>query len=308
MFRSAENLRLAADMRALERIAAPWRAARRTWFTGGPDSIEARIAATDRVLTVARSGITSAHLALTVEATNARRELTAAQDRLTVDFLDDGARTAGALNWNGLEAPEGECLHCGQGIDFGQDPDLETCPSCDKHPIYTENPYGREGSRQAAEVTRPETVGGGVSPTIPGAIGKAIWEGSPMTGQEESAVFNPGPKKSAALRLAAAEFVASQNTTDRDELAYRAARAMTERTGQLPARAQEQAVRAFVAAVRTAAPEDQECEGCNAEAGEECRPWCTGKAKHDDEKADRKKGHRTAAILPDFDDQLLFGS
>jgi hypothetical protein len=92
MFRSSENLRLAAAMRALERVAAPWRQDRGRWFDGTPESIEARIAATDKVLTQARSGFTAAHLALTDEAETARRELMSAKHRLLIDFLDDGAR------------------------------------------------------------------------------------------------------------------------------------------------------------------------------------------------------------------------
>ena len=39
MFKSSENLRLAADMRALERVARPWREVRRSWFDGTPESI-----------------------------------------------------------------------------------------------------------------------------------------------------------------------------------------------------------------------------------------------------------------------------
>lgn len=92
MFRSAENLRLAADMRALQRVAAPWRAARSTWFDGTPESLEARLAATERVLTVAKAGVTPAHMALEREAAAARAELREASHRLMVDFLDDGAR------------------------------------------------------------------------------------------------------------------------------------------------------------------------------------------------------------------------
>lgn len=92
MFKSSENLRLAADMRALQRVAAPWREARTTWFDGTPESIEARMASTDKVLAQARSGFTAAHLALTAEAEKARRELLAAKHRLLTDFLDDGAR------------------------------------------------------------------------------------------------------------------------------------------------------------------------------------------------------------------------
>lgn len=92
MFKSSENLRLAAEMRALQRVAAPWRETRTTWFDGTPDSVEARLAATERVLAHARSGYTAAHLALTAEAETARRELLAAKHRLLTDFLDDGAR------------------------------------------------------------------------------------------------------------------------------------------------------------------------------------------------------------------------
>lgn len=96
MFKSAESLRLAAEMRALERVAAPWRQARTTWFDGTPDSIAARIAATDRVLTVARAGYTEAHVALEREAATARAQLVEARDRLLVDPIDDTARrTAG---------------------------------------------------------------------------------------------------------------------------------------------------------------------------------------------------------------------
>lgn len=93
MFKSSQNLRLAAEMRALERVAAPWREARTTWFDGTPESIEARLAATDRVLTFARSGYTEAHMALEREAAAARAELREASHRLMVDFLDDGARS-----------------------------------------------------------------------------------------------------------------------------------------------------------------------------------------------------------------------
>jgi hypothetical protein len=92
MFKSSENLRLAAEMRALERVARPWRAARRTWFDGTPESIEGRLASTERVLTFARAGTTTAHMALEREAARARAELREAGHRLMVDFLDDGAR------------------------------------------------------------------------------------------------------------------------------------------------------------------------------------------------------------------------
>ncbi len=92
MFKSSENLRLAAEMRALERVARPWREARVSWFDGTPESIEARLAATERVLTHARAGYTTAHMALEREASTARAELKEASHRLLQDFLDDGAR------------------------------------------------------------------------------------------------------------------------------------------------------------------------------------------------------------------------
>lgn len=92
MFKSSENLRLAAEMRALQRVAAPWREARTSWFDGTPESIAARLAATERVLSYAKAGMTEAHFALEREASAARSELLAAQHRLLTDFLDDGAR------------------------------------------------------------------------------------------------------------------------------------------------------------------------------------------------------------------------
>ena len=92
MFKSSENLRLAAEMRALERVARPWREVRVSWFDGTPESIEARLAATERVLTYAKAGVTEAHIALEREASTARAELKEASHRLMVDFLDDGAR------------------------------------------------------------------------------------------------------------------------------------------------------------------------------------------------------------------------
>lgn len=92
MFKSAETLRLAAEMRALERVASPWREARTSWFDGTPESIEARLASTERVLTFARAGMTHAHMALEREAAAARAELKEASHRLMVDFLDDSAR------------------------------------------------------------------------------------------------------------------------------------------------------------------------------------------------------------------------
>lgn len=92
MFKSSEKLRQESAQRSLDRVASSWRQSRTTWFDGTPQSIEARLSETGRVLTVARSGYSPAHLELTVEAENARRELIAAQHHLMTDFLDDGAR------------------------------------------------------------------------------------------------------------------------------------------------------------------------------------------------------------------------
>ncbi len=92
MFKSSQHLREAAAQRQLDRVASSWRQARTTWFDGTPESIEARLAETNRLLTVARSGQTPAHIGLSVEAENARKELLAAKHRLLNDFLDDGAR------------------------------------------------------------------------------------------------------------------------------------------------------------------------------------------------------------------------
>lgn len=92
MFKSSERLRHEAAQRSLDRVASTWRSSRTTWFDGTPESIEMRLAATDRLLAVARSGFTPAHLELTVEAENARKELLAAKHQLLEDFLDDSAR------------------------------------------------------------------------------------------------------------------------------------------------------------------------------------------------------------------------
>jgi len=132
MFRSSENLRLAADMRALERVAAPWRQARRTWFDGTPESIEARLASTERVLTFAKAGVTEAHIALEREATVARAELKEASHRLMVDFLDDGAR---AFKGSRRVAERGlrECINCGGALSGEEDDDKDSeCGTCGK--------------------------------------------------------------------------------------------------------------------------------------------------------------------------------
>lgn len=572
MFKSAETLRLAAEMRALQRVASPWREARTTWFDGTPESIEARLASTERVLSFARAGMTTAHMALEREAATARAELKEASHRLMIDFLDDGARVAGKhdvdpeVPWRNTvddspyrdlmatpdfadlpldgSYPGRHRLHendhgmwedqlmegggpghrqdgpgkhrasadypLGPGYDrpgFGpadiaeyedhlhehnyhtdptdrrdlerrlrhEEPDFDDPAryssrktsyydddlydedgnhvgpqwpedlkhhltgdparksydagyaaswhddfsdhptpweaakaafdqaggfrdsqsermggfddgwtdaasdiphkfddpagwqghfddADDQHYLHrlkgemmedhdaevarlpeTESPHdlmrshdaevaslpeidhptlGKHGRRTAAPMTSvgeggsgladmgPAMMGnqgGAVSTSLPGAIAKGVWNGSTTTGQEPTPAFNPGPK-SASLRLAAAAFIDAQNTRDRDELAFRAARHVAGMTGQLPRPVAEAAGRVFVAAVLAGCDcgKDQGCDDCGAESGESCRPWCTGEAAHEDEKADRKKkSHRTAA-LTDFADELMF--
>ena len=116
-------------------------------------------------------------------------------------------------------------------------------------------------------------------------------------------------------RTAAIDFVAAQNTRDRDELLFRAHRHASQLTCRLTVPEAQRAVRAFVAAVNrealrtAAAPEDEACGDCGADAGEECRFYCTGKAAHDDEVAEgeRKEGsRRTASVVADFADELMF--
>lgn len=449
MFKSAETLRLAAEMRALQKVASPWREARTTWFDGTPESIEARLASTERVLSFARAGMTEAHMALEREAASARAELKEASHRLMIDFLDDSARVAGKhdadpeMPWKNRDTGEDtptehwENLHLSPFADeddyegkhressrrvagahdahpdgaslpggdwYQQQPSKFEAPPDGKHGLpferYTDpralrgdtwethgNPYshavpeleGRhreDGPEMRREIGRnpisppgrhrpefaPEDMdahqrwvedhtwspekdngnggirpdwrtaapmtsvgeggsamtdmgpammgdqGAAVSMSLPGAVAKGLWNGSATTGQEPTPAFNPGPK-AASLRLAAAAFIDAQNTRDRDELALRAARHVAGMTGQLPRPVAEAAGRVFVAAVLAGCDcgKDQNCEDCGADAGENCRPWCTGEAAHEDDKADRKKkGHRTAAVLTDFADELMF--
>lgn len=102
-----------------------------------------------------------------------------------------------------------------------------------------------------------------------------------------------------SLRVAAAAFVDAQNTADPTELAYRAARHVDTVTWSWPRTASAAARDLFVAAVLASCDcgQDQACEDCGAEAGESCRPWCTGQAAHEDEKAEKKKkkSHRVAS-------------
>lgn len=192
MFKSSENLRLAAAMRALQRVAAPWREARRSWFDGTPESIEARLAATDKVLTHARSGFTAAHLALTREAAAARRELLAAKHRLLTDFLDDGARAfkgsrrvaVGNAEWQARQESEldpemrgnyydgpssDDCRHCGERIQersdgsyghvLGEDPYTgDTTFYPEDHPAEPDDEDYHTAARRVASDFGPEMI------------------------------------------------------------------------------------------------------------------------------------------------------
>lgn len=146
MFKSSENLRLAADMRALERVARPWREVRRTWFDGTPESIEARLAATERVLTHARGGLTTAHVALEREASIARAELKEAAHRLMVDPLDDSARAfrgSRRVAGDGMSY-EDTMSHIDQVLAEGQGHDLHAYPGLSKYDIDFDEGYASD--------------------------------------------------------------------------------------------------------------------------------------------------------------------
>lgn len=131
MFKSSKNLRLAAEMRALERVARPWREARTSWFDGTPESVEARLAATDRVLTYAKAGVTPAHMTLEREAATARAELREASHRLLIDPLDDSARAFKGSKRVAKERGLRECINCEGSLsgEEGDDKDAE-CGTC----------------------------------------------------------------------------------------------------------------------------------------------------------------------------------
>jgi hypothetical protein len=135
MFKSSERLRQESAQRSLDRVASSWRQSRTTWFDGTPQSIEARLAETGRVLTVARSGYSPAHLELTVEAERARRELLAAQHHLMTDFLDDGARAfkgSRRVAGDGMSY-EDTMSHIDQVLAEGEDHKLHHHPGSEHH-------------------------------------------------------------------------------------------------------------------------------------------------------------------------------
>jgi hypothetical protein len=172
------------------------------------------------------------------------------------------------------------------------------CPSCGHY--HHELDLGRrhaaqtsvgEGGAEMADLVSPPQAGT-VATSIPGAITKAIWNGSTMTGQESTPAFNPGPSTAgssamtnrtsaqATLRIAAAQFADEQNLTDSGELAFRAARHVDALTARWPRNAADAARQLFVAAVIDQAP----------------RP------------IRRSRTASAPAVLADFDDQLLFDS
>ena len=363
MFKSAQTLRLAADMRALQRVANPWREARTTWFDGTPESLEARLASTERVLTYARGGATAAHMGLEREASIARAELLAARHRLMVDFLDDGARafkgskrvagdgpgtfnnptaddmfarldaerrypeeSRARANQGFLEemAPEDrpgygegngtECRHCGETInDYGNGyqhydgVDMHTgddLPYDAGHPAVPDDPdYDDAGNirdasrRTASRRTADESTGFAWQSDNPLDDDDPYWQDEgfradadahsewskmhdrlhQIDGEDDPARYSAR----AALAVNAAAFVASQNTRDRDELAFRAARHIDAQTGTWSKSSAEQARAVFVAAVVREVPRRRRAA---------------------------KTARRQAAVLSNFDDQLLFDS
>jgi hypothetical protein len=138
------------------------------------------------------------------------------------------------------------------------------------------------------------------------------WEGEMDNRRDQIELGKPVmvPKQS-MLRSAAIEFIAAENVTDREELLFRAHRHASIKTASLPVPVAQRTVHEFVAAVSreagrvAASPKDEPCEGCNAEAGEDCRPWCTGSQAKKNDKADKKHSYRTAAVA-DFPDELMF--
>lgn len=257
MFKSSENLRLAAEMRALTRVASPWREARSTWFDGTPESIEARLAATDKVLVHAQSGFTTAHLDLTNEALKARRELIEARHCLLTDFLDDGARAfkgskrvAGAHDQN-PEEPWRNTIN--------DDPYRDMLPT----PDFDQIPLGGEYEGQHRSEESP--LGPGYD--RPGFGHDDIDDYENHLHDHDYHVDN---------EVSRLEDEGMDRSRDWGHLGS-----------------------------HLAAAEDEGCDDCGADAGEKCRPWCTGKAKHDDEKKSKKKSKKTSSVS-DFDDELMY--
>lgn len=347
MFKSSENLRLAAEMRALQRVAAPWREARTSWWDGTPESIEARIAATDRVLAFARGGSTEAHMALEREASTARAELKEASHRLMVDFLDDDARafkgskrvaTTLQDSLQGLKSemedegpeygvpeyrfkqsvPDADCKHCGQPIETRHLRDYDTGAITDSYFQHVNNDgqnLANPDGKWVDEDHEPEPTDEYYGPEPEKCQhGMSAWlcagpEHYPRDDDYRWASVREGraPEENENWEEGAsyAEYKGGKCTRCKsDNIDSAGGHGSGEYDCYDCGATFHPKVRKLKSS-RQAAYEDEACEGCNAEAGEDCRPWCTGKAKHDDEKADRKKKARTASF-PDFPDELMF--
>lgn len=149
------------------------------------------------------------------------------------------------------------------------------------------------------------------SPNVPTNPAGGGQQQTQLPAQTPAVQPNSGSSKTSALiRIAAAEFVDSQNVTDRSELAFRAARLVDEQTWAWPRTAAEQARQLFVAAVDDeTARRVKDCEsgacGHAEPTGDGDDAWAEA---HDNPHVPRKKSHRTAATLPDFADELIFDS
>jgi hypothetical protein len=193
--------------------------------------------------------------------------------------------------------------------EYGQHRDPAAAYDEYKHRRADKDMSAGGGGSDAFSMSEP-TGGKQVATSVPGAVatmGVNMLGINPIpsASASDTSPLNRGPMAPSAktsLRHAARAFIASENTADRGELAYRAARYFATLTSTWPRKDSQFAVAAFVAAV-----EDEPCGGCNAESGEKCRPWCTGEQAQKNEKADKKHSHRTAAVVRDFDDSLLFG-
>lgn len=117
------------------------------------------------------------------------------------------------------------------------------------------------------------------------------------------------------LRTAAIDFLAEQNTGDREELLFRAHRHASNLTGQLPVPVAQRVVQSFVATVNREilAEKDKinwdqvsKCEGGKCDHTEPTEDGDDAWAEaHDNPHVPKKKSHRTAAIS-DFPDELMF--
>jgi hypothetical protein len=167
------------------------------------------------------------------------------------------------------------------------------------------------GDGGAGIFTQQPTFGGKeVATSVPGAIatmGMNAVGVDPIASTSATDVtpLNKGPMAPAAktsLRHAARAFIATENTTDRGELVLRAARYIENLTGAWSREASRAAVAVFAAEVsRMAGRPEPDVE-----------EWENGHKADDvdhryEPDMEREGSRRTAAVLADFDDSLLFG-